>query len=253
MIPKVVHVIWLSDDTKPELVKRCINSWRRELPCFQIREWGFEDFDFTSMPRFVQEAIALRKWAFATDYLRLALLHEHGGVYLDSDIYIRKDISEFLDSPFFSFVEYHPGGFKPYRNLVDESGVALTSKHIPGMCIQAAFIGAEPKHPFLEHCLKFYESQPFVQDDGSLFNDMIAPDILALQARPFGFRYKDEEQHLAEGMAIYPSSYVAGSMHETLPDNYAIHCCAGSWRDYGVIRQMFIKAKRFYNVRRYLA
>ena len=252
MIPRVIHMVWLSEDVKPALVKRCMNSWRKELPEFQIREWSSRDFDFESMPPFVREAIALRKWAFATDYIRLALLHVHGGVYLDSDVYVRRDISGFLDSALFSFMEYHPDGFKPYRNLVDENGRALTSKHIPGMCIQAAFIGAEPGHPFLEKCLKFYENQSFVQDGGSLFNNMIAPDIFALQARPFGFRYKDEEQHLAEGMTIYPSSYVAGSMQEVLPDNYAIHCCAGSWRDYGIIKQALIKAKRFYNVHRYL-
>lgn len=252
MIPKTIHVVWLSDDEKPQLANRCMSSWTRVLPDFQIREWTSADFDFESMPLFVQQAVASRKWAFATDYLRLALLNEYGGVYLDSDVYVRKDISEFLGSPFFSFIEYHPAGFAPYRSLVDADGKALTSKHVPGMCIQAAFIGAEQGHPFLKQCLQFYESHPFIQDDGSLFTDIIAPDILALQARTFGFRYKDEEQHLAEGMVLYPSSFVAGSMSEILPDNYAIHCCAGSWRDYGIIKNTLIKMKQFYNVQRYL-
>ena len=253
MIPKTIHLIWLSNDEKSSFVQKCLASWPRVLPDFEIREWSDADFDFDTMPQFVQEAIETKKWAFACDYLRLAVLYEHGGIYMDSDIFLKKDITEFLDTRFFSFMEYHPGGFKPYRDRVDDEGRALTDDYVPGMCMQAAFIASEAGHPFLADCMRFYENQAFVQEDGSLFTTMIGPDILALKARPYGFRYKDEEQHLDEGMVIYPSSYVAGSMHEMLPDNYAIHCCAGSWREYGFVRRTLIKARRAYNERKYLS
>ena len=102
MIPKTIHVIWLSGDEKPSMIQKCMASWPRVLPDYEIREWSAADFDFDSMPLFVQQAVAARKWAFACDYLRLAILYEHGGIYLDSDVFLKKDISAFLDAPFFS-------------------------------------------------------------------------------------------------------------------------------------------------------
>ena len=253
MIEKLIHVIWLSGEEKPSFTRKCMASWQRVLPDYRIREWSARDFDFPTMPRFVQQAVEVGKWAFASDYLRLYLLHEQGGIYLDSDVFMRRDITEFLDARFFSFMEYHPGGFAPYRDLVDGEGRALTQGHVPGMCMQAAFMGSEPGHPFLADCMRFYENRAFVKDDGSYFTDMIAPDILALHARAYGFRYRDERQSLAEGMEIFPSSYVAGSMHEMLDGYYAVHCCAGSWREYGPIRRFLIRVKRKYNERRYLS
>lgn len=240
MISKVLNYVWLSNDEKPEMINKCIKSWSKVLPEYEIREWSAKDFDFTQMPLFVREAYERRKWAFVTDYLRLYILYNNGGIYVDSDIFFKKSINEFLNNSFFSFVEYHENGFKQNQGLIDKDGNALTDGHIPGFCIQAAFMGAEKHHPFVKDCLDFYAERNFINEDGSLFTKMIASDIYGLIARNYGFKYIDEYQQLTDRMSIYPSKYCGGSLSEIDKENYAIHCCAGSWREYGVIKS-FIK------------
>jgi hypothetical protein len=241
MIPKIINYVWLSNDEKPEMIQKCINTWKKILPEYEIREWKSDDFDFSCFPVFVQEAYSKKKWAFVTDYLRLYILYNFGGIYLDSDIFIKKSVDEFLDNGFFSFVEYHPNGFKPYCDLVDKMGNPLTDKHIPGLCIQAAFMGAEKKHPFVKSCMDYYENIHYINENGTYYEDIIAPDIYALCARKFGFKYKDELQLLDNRVKLYPSAYVAGSLSEIQNGNYAVHCCAGSWRGYSPFKKKMIK------------
>lgn len=254
MIDKTIHYVWLSGDEKPALVKKCINSWKEKLPDYEIREWTARDFRFDTMPAFVQEAYQARKWAFVTDYLRLYIVEQYGGIYMDSDIFVRRSIDPFLAQDFFSFVEFHAEGFAPYAKRIDEDGLPLTDGHIPGFCMQAAMFGAEKHHPFLRKCMQYYEQIHFVRPDEEGASGMIAPDIYALVAREFGFRYQDREQQLQENMVIYPSSYVAGCFHETDPKkNYAIHCCMGSWRKSGGIRQAALRfLQKYYYPYRYM-
>ena len=230
MIPKKIHYIWLSGDEKPEMIRKCLRSWESMAPDFEVREWSSRDFSFDTMPIFVREAYTEKKWAFVSDYLRLYLLFNYGGIYLDSDVYLKKPLDIFLDNSMFSFIEYHKKGFGPYRHLLDKEGNPLTEGHIPGFGIQAAFMGLEEGHPFLRYCMDYYEDRPFRLSDGQLNTTVIAPDIFALCARGYGFRYQDKEQMLKDGMHIYPSSYVAGCFSEVRKENYAIHCCLGSWR-----------------------
>lgn len=229
MIPKVIHCVWLSGDEKPDLIRKCMASWTRVLPDYKIREWSAKDFDMEAFPVFVQEAYRLRKWAFVTDYLRLYLLDAYGGIYMDTDIYLRRSLDPFLEDRFFSFMEYHRKGNRPFRDLVDAEGNPRTDSRVPGICIQAALMGAEAGHPFLRDCMSFYKDRHYLLEDGTEYNEIIAPDIYALMARPYGFKYRDMEQDLAEGIKIYPSKLCGGALTEARRDNIAIHCCANSW------------------------
>lgn len=254
MIPKRIHYIWLSGEEKPELIRKCLRSWEKMAPDFEIREWSSGDFSFETMPAFVREAYREGKWAFVSDYLRLYLLFRHGGVYLDSDVFLKKPLDTFLEHSFFSFIEYHKKGFRPYRHLLDEDGCPLTEDHIPGFGIQAAFMGAVAGHPFLRRCMDYYEDRHFILPDGQYSSTVIAPDIYALCARDYGFRYKDEPQLLKEGICIYPSSYVAGCFPEVTNENYAIHCCIGSWRTGKKLKTTAIRlVQKYYWTKRYLS
>src|SRR5262249_20718909 len=94
-IPRVFHLIWLSGEEKPEQVQQCIESWGRTNPTFDLREWSLADVDWQAS-EFCREAVLARKWAFATDVLRLKILKEHGGIYLDSDVMVYGDVSPLL-------------------------------------------------------------------------------------------------------------------------------------------------------------
>lgn len=91
--------------------------------------------------------------------------------------------------------------------------------------------------PFVKQCLDFYNRQDFILPDGSLYNKIIAPDILAMNAEDFGLKFLDKEQNLSNNMHILPSWYFAGCEAEIKEGCYAIHHCAGSWRE----KEKFIK------------
>ena len=101
MIPKIIHCFWAGGQ-KSELAEKCLASWRYFAPDYEIREWTLEDVGGEKrwrgprddLPNFVAEAIAARKWAFVSDWVRFAVLKEHGGVYFDLDQELVKPISE---------------------------------------------------------------------------------------------------------------------------------------------------------------
>lgn len=234
-IPKVIHYIWLSGSPKERTARKCIATWRKKLPDYEIREWTAADFHEDELPVFVREAIGKKKWAFAADYLRLYVLYRYGGIYLDSDVYVRKSFDGFLGHSFFSFMEVHGDEWK---TLVDEKGFSKSEEYVPGCCIQAAILGAEPGHPLVKNCMSYYEKHHFVDENGNPMISMIAPDIYALHAREYGFRYVDAQQNLKEGIVIYPSRYAAGSVREIKNECYAAHLCAGSWRNQSWYRRL---------------
>jgi hypothetical protein len=233
MIPRKIHYCWLSGEEIPQDLQRCIESWRKVMPDYEVVKWDTSNFDVNSNT-FVAEAYRLRKWAFATDYIRLHALHLHGGIYLDSDVLVRRRFDEFLPQGFFSAVEYHHKLVRQRhtQELLHADGTSIhprTPK--PGIGLQAAVMGAEKGHPFLKDCLDFYHDRHFILPDGSYFDQVIAPDIFAMFAEEYGFRYRDERQHIRENMLILPSDIIAGGEDQATWRSYAVHRCAGSWRD----------------------
>ena len=107
MIPKIIHYVWLGGE-KPKAVLDCIKSWRDACPDYEIREWNESNSDLY-LCDFIREAYALRKMAFVSDVIRLKVLIEYGGIYLDTDVRLLKSFDDFLhhrsfigrESPFY--------------------------------------------------------------------------------------------------------------------------------------------------------
>ena len=91
----------------PPPVQDCIDSWKRILPDYTIKRWDETNFDIDSVP-WVKEAIQMRKWSLASDYIRHFALYTEGGIYMDTDVKVFRPFDEFLSWDFFSSVEYHP-------------------------------------------------------------------------------------------------------------------------------------------------
>lgn len=95
MIPKVIHYCWFGNSDKLELIKKCIESWKKYCPDYEIIEWNESNFDINSIP-YVTQAYADKKWAFVSDYVRLYAVYNQGGIYLDTDVLLHHGIDDLL-------------------------------------------------------------------------------------------------------------------------------------------------------------
>jgi hypothetical protein len=232
MIPKKIHYCWLSKENIPLNLKMCINSWNEIMPDYEIILWDKSRFDINSV-FFVKEACKVKKWAFAADYIRLYALYSEGGIYLDSDVIVKKNFDPYLEYDFFTSLEYHPLDVEKENtlDLLNDDGTSkIPFTHKPGIGIQAAVLGSIKGHAYLRDCLEYYRDKHFILQDGSYYNKFIAPSIYASIAERYGFRYKNELQNLNSNMLILPSEIFAGGLDQATDKSYAIHCCAGSWK-----------------------
>jgi mannosyltransferase OCH1-like enzyme len=249
MIPKKIHYCWLSRDKMPENIINCMTTWKKVMPEYEVIHWGMEKFDITSIS-FVEEACSKKKWAFAADYIRLYALYMEGGIYLDSDVTIKKSLNDFLENDFFTSLEYHPHIIVEQNTLSllhNDGSSKIKNTRKPGIGIQAAILGSVKGHPFLKDCLDWYSNKHFIQDDSSLFNKIIAPDIYAMVAEDYGFKYADIRQELKKNILILPSEYFAAKHSYVTEKTYAIHEGAGSWREEpetNVVKSLLKKIRR---------
>lgn len=229
MIPKMIHLCWLSGDPYPATIAKCINSWKQVMPDYKIMLWDKKRFESEIDNRFAKEALEQRKWAFVADYIRLYALHKYGGIYLDSDVRVYKSFDPFLVNGFFSCIEF----FKPTNYIA----------------IEAAVMGAEPNHPFVGECLALYKDIPFLKEDGTLDQTTITMRMAEVAAKNWGFRYLARQQKLRGNMVIYPPVTFTNPSGEFSPARtYALHLCNGGWIDKkaSLIKRSLLFIKRYY-------
>jgi len=233
-IPKVIHYCWLSGEKMPDDAVKCINSWKKHMPEYNLVLWDANKFDINSHP-FVKEACQVKQWAPASDYIRLYALYTEGGIYLDTDVYVKKSFDGFLENGFFTSVEYHEGFVKEWTHLLNDDGTLKNDKDIftHGIQLQAAIMGGVKGHPFLKSCMDWFNDKHFILEDGTYFNKkIISPHIYAHVAQEYGFRYKNELQKLTHNMTIYPNCVFPGGLSHITEESCAVHICRGEWRGF---------------------
>lgn len=234
MIPKIIHYCWFGQSEMPYIFQQYIDGWRELLPDYKMKMWSEKNFDMQLAPEYVREAYANNKFAFVADYVRLWALYNEGGIYLDTDIELKKDLTPYLNNGFFSSIEYHKDMVKALKilkyDLTSDFCRKPSVEHIRGIGIQSAIFGGEERHPFFRDCLLFYKERKFILADGTLNNKVILPDVLAICAERFGFRYIEGEQILNEGLHIYPQDIFTGVKNVT-ERTVAIHRAHNSWRN----------------------
>jgi hypothetical protein len=234
MIPKKIHYCWLSGEKLPSLVKECIKTWKKVMPDYEIVLWDKTKFDVNSV-QFVSEAYNLRKWAFAADYIRLYAVWREGGIYLDSDVIVKKRFDEFLQYGFFTSLEFGPEFQSEYTNSLflnnDGSLKNTVPEPVHHLGLQAAVFGGIKGHSFLRECMNWYENNHYILPDGQLreFAKGIAPDIYAFHAQKYGFRYGRGLENLKENMVIFPYTVFPNGIQYASKKAFAIHCGEGGW------------------------
>jgi len=245
MIPKIIHYCWLSGEKMPSDTEACIATWRKHMPEYSFVLWDTNKFNINSHP-FVKDACLAKKWAFASDYIRLYALYTEGGIYFDTDVYVKKSFSDFLGHDFFSGVEYHENHVKYGKHLLNEDGTLKNKNNddifAHGIQIQAAIMGSVKGHPFIKSCLDWYDDKHFDADVWTRSEKFVSPCVYAHIATEYGFRYKNELQRLSHGMTVYPNTIFAGNQTQSGKETYAVHRCDGAWR--GARYKLLLKLKK---------
>lgn len=107
MIPKKIHYCWFGKGEKPKLAKMCIASWKKFCPDYEIIEWNEDNFNVNTNG-YTQMCYEQKKYAFLSDYVRLLVVYEHGGLYFDTDVEVIKPFDDLLKHrAFFGFENDH--------------------------------------------------------------------------------------------------------------------------------------------------
>lgn len=255
MIPKIIHCVWLSGEEKPSMLQDCLASWKSVMPEFEIKEWSISNLpDEVLNHPFVAGAIKAKKWAFATDYIRVWALYNYGGVYMDLDVYAYKSFGPFLKHRAFSCIEFNPRNFYKYISM-------KRADHVRGLNIEAAVMGSEAQHEWTLNILRFYDNLEFVNTP-EFCDSVIMPLIVSRISLQYGFRYVPCYQVLDHDIHIYPSDTFSSCYDSSLTKEldyknygtnatrYACHLVAHSWFDDNTESSAIYKSKRL--IRKFL-
>ncbi|MBQ7158828.1 MAG: glycosyl transferase [Treponema sp.] len=209
MIPKTIHYCWFGGNPLPELAQKCIASWKKFLPDYEIKEWNESNYDVRKIP-YSAQAYDAKKYAFVSDYARFDILYQYGGVYFDTDVEVIKPMDDILAKGAFIGVE------KGLRPLL-AAGLGIASP---------------AASPIYREILDSYQNEQFVNDDDSLNLKTVVTRVSDI-FKSHGFVEQDIMQFVADTM-IYPSEYfcpknfVTGELRIT-ENTQTIHHYDGSW------------------------
>jgi len=242
-IPKKIHYCWLSKEKMPDSYIKCIDSWKRIMPDYELVLWDCDKFDINSVP-FVKEAVSIKKWAFAADYIRLYAIYSDGGIYLDSDVLVLKKFDDFLKYDFFTSIEIErKNDLSKYQNWTNNLN---DISRIGGCGFQAGIFGGVKGHPYLKDCMEWYENNRIFLQNGQIRNlyTIKAPDIMAAVANvKYGFKYRYGEQKLKNEMMIFDTKVFCHTVKNATKDVYAIHWGEAGW--YSPAKRFRMKIKRY--------
>lgn len=221
----MIHYVWVGGKPLPRLARKCIKSWKRNLPDWEIIEWNEKNFDIESSPPFVKQAYAQKKWAFVADYIRTKVLYDHGGIYFDTDMEVLGDISGFLESPAFMGREY--AGDE--REMVCAGVMYFSKKH----------------DPFLRKMLNFYEGiKQF--NTGLMYSYAIPKVITSILDDHNRTITEDGIEVFGDYIWVYPKDYFYPVNYDWTKEFYSkntvmIHHYDASWTGTPNKRNVFIR------------
>lgn len=210
MIPKTIHYCWFGGNELNDLAKKCISSWKECCPDYEIIEWNESNFDI-NCNSYVKEAYEAKKWAFVTDYVRLYVLKKYGGIYMDTDVEVLKNIDSLLQHKAFS-------GFE--NNSQISTGI----------------MGAEKDNEWITYLLSYYNNHHFLLPDGSYDLQTNVITITEMTKSKYNIKLDNSLQEVDNTFTIYPNDYFCPKNYETSEINLTenticIHHFNASWHN----------------------
>jgi mannosyltransferase OCH1-like enzyme len=226
MIPKIIHYCWFGKKRKHKLVRDCIASWKKHLPDYEIIEWNETNSDLSNS--FVKEAYKLKKWAFVSDYIRLKVIYENGGVYLDSDMMVVKNFDELLKHSIFLGAE-------------------------DSEFINCSILGAIKGSLLIKEFLNFYDKLKF---EGVSLYDLTIPRIVTKLIRE-KFKFENEFNNIVafNDFVVYPEKYFYPFPYKNKNElenytsfiddkSFTVHLWSSSWIEYSEFH--YFRKKQYY-------
>ena len=216
MTPKVIHYCWFGHNPLPKSAERCIDSWKKFFPEFEIKRWDECNFDVNLIP-YTSQAYSRKKYAFVSDYARFWILFNYGGLYFDTDVEVIAPFDQILSK----------GSF-----MGREAGT--NGKVAPGLGL-----GVGPGHQLYKEILDAYSHFHFINEDGSMNQKTVVNYTTEILVKR-GLLIEDIEQEI-EGITVYPSRVLCPMDSTTgiiriSPETVSIHHYDCSWLDHGTFK-----------------
>ena len=206
-IPHVINYVWFGGGKHSKLQKKCMKSWKKFCPDYEIKRWDESNFDISTAPLYVQQAYDAKKWAFVSDYVRIKVLFEHGGLYFDTDTEVLKDISHLVENNAF---------------------IAFESNEM----LNTGVVGACKNDALLQELLKEYEKLSFYDENGNM-NTVVTGKYTTKVFFKHGLITNGKEQKV-ENWKIYPFNFfypvkVINNNTYYTDDTCIVHWYEGTW------------------------
>lgn len=227
-IPKTIHYIWLGSRSLDEVSRKCMKTWEEILSDYEIIRWGDRECEkIINGNKYAKQAYEAKKYAFVSDYLRVYILYNCGGIYMDTDVQIFKSIDRFLNESAFTCFE--------------------DREHIP-----TALMASEKGNQWMKCLLDYYSNRDFIDEKGmmDLTTNVVSITNISLK---MGFIPNGEEQIFSDGVHIYTKDYFCPidtqyKANDLFTENtYAAHLYNGSWRS--PLRQKLSMIKKRFGIR----
>lgn len=209
MIPKIIHYCWYGHNKKGKLILHCIESWREHFPDFDILEWNESNTDINEN-QYIRKAYDEKKWAFVSDYMRMKVLYEYGGIYFDTDVEVLKRFpDELLMLEGFTGIE------------------SFSLKVNPGLVF-----ACHPQNAIVKEVLESYQKDIF--ENSSNVEKIVTINVRITKIlSKYGFIPKDEKQTIM-GLTIFPSEVFCAHDGELRKEaitvnSLSVHHYSSSW------------------------
>lgn len=207
-IPKKISYCWFGGNPLPEKVQTCIKSWREKCPDYEIIQWNESNYDIKKN-KYMSDAFKEKKWAFVSDYARLDIIYNFGGIYLDTDVELIKGLDDLLDEHCFLGIDKED------------------------YCVNTGLgFGAEPQMDIIKNLRDIYNDVSFYNNDGTL-NLKACTKYTTEYLEKYGYERKDETQNICD-TKILNSEYFCPLNYETnklsiTQNTVGIHWYEASW------------------------
>lgn len=212
MIPKIIHYCWFGGSPKSKKILKCIESWKKFCPDYEIVEWNEDNFDVSDC-EFASVAYNEKAWAFVSDYARLKIVYENGGIYLDTDVELIKSLDPFLQNEAYI-------GFESKDQVTTGLG-----------------FGAEKGNPVVKKMLDEYYEAKYRDANGNICR-LVSPVVNTRALLECGLNLPDDGNiQKLKGFTVYPSDYFNpkdfySEIMNITENTVSIHHYDASWMDF---------------------